>query len=117
MKTYLFIFLLLSPLWVFSSCQDDEDKLPGSKPEILLGKWRAEYEASFMFGQVRHLIETYEFTSGGGSIKTVEYFPDEDCYEDDLTIHFTDWSYRENEIYFLKKKAEIQINGVKPFLN
>jgi hypothetical protein len=51
------------------------------------------------------MYETYEFTSGGGSIKTVEYFPEEDRYEEYFTKHFTDWSYDGKEIYFIYKKG------------
>jgi hypothetical protein len=105
MKTLKFLqIMLLAALCSGSSCQEEE-KLPGTKPEILLGKWRGEYEASFMAAPTRYLIKTYEFTSGGGSIKTVEYFPSEDRYEDYHTHYFTDWSYDGYSLHFIYKKG------------
>jgi hypothetical protein len=103
MKQLLVIFLALSPLLTCSSCQDDEDKLPGTKPEMLLGKWEnLTNEGGFIDNYIH---ETYEFTKTGGSIKQMKYFPDEDRYEDYHTSYFTDWSYDGKEIYFLKKKG------------
>jgi hypothetical protein len=103
MKQTLFIFLMICPLWACSSCQDDEDKLPGSKPEILLGTWENLRDVGFILANYIH--ETYEFTPSGGSIKQMKYFPDEDRYEDYHTSYFTDWSYDGNRIYFIYKKG------------
>jgi hypothetical protein len=105
MKTYLFLFLMISPLWACSSCQDDEDKLPGTKPEILLGKWRGEYVVNSFLVPIRSIIETYEFTSGGGYIKKVNYYHGEDRYEDYHTHYFTDWSYDGHTLHFIYKKG------------
>jgi hypothetical protein len=105
MKTLKLLQIMLLAVLCSSSSCEEEEKLPGTKPEILLGKWRGEYEASFMAAPTRYLIKTYEFTSGGGSIKTVEYFPNEDRYEDDYTLYFTDWSYDGTEIHFLQKRS------------
>jgi hypothetical protein len=105
MKRHLFIFLIVCPLWLYSSCQDDEDKLTGTKPAILLGKWRYEHDSYFFFTPVRHLIETYEFTSRGGTLEVIEYFPEEDKYKDVYTSYYTDWSYDGSEIYFIEKKG------------
>jgi hypothetical protein len=89
---------------VYSSCED-EDKLPGSKPEILLGKWENYRDIGWSYVS-NYIHEIYEFTPKGGSIKQMKYIPEEDCYEDYYSDYFTDWSYSENEktIYFLRKK-------------
>jgi hypothetical protein len=108
MKTYLFIFLLLSPLWVFSSCQDDEDKLPGSKLEILIGKWEnvGNLYADFLgYLKIGKRYTTYEFTNTGGSITQLDYIAEEDRYEEPYIRYFTDWSYEGETIHFLRKKG------------
>ena len=103
MKRFVFIFLLICPLWACTSC-DDEDKLPGSKPEMLLGTWERSYIAGFPL-PLWNMVETYEFTKKGGEIIRLEYFPEEDRYEVDYTRNFTDWSYQGETIYFLRKKG------------
>ncbi|KAA6337081.1 hypothetical protein EZS27_014793 [termite gut metagenome] len=103
MKQLLFIFLALSPLLTCSSCQDDEDKLPGTKPEVLLGKWGNLTNVGAFLDN--YIYETFEFTKTGGSIKQMKYFPEEDRYEDYHASYFTDWSYDGNYIHFLYKKG------------
>jgi hypothetical protein len=104
MKRFVFIFLMLCPLWACSSCQDDEDKLPGTKPEMLIGKWEGLPQISLI--DFRYYFKIYEFTKTGGTIQDMEYFPSKDRREERFAEYFTDWSYDgESTIYFLKKKG------------
>jgi hypothetical protein len=107
MKQLLFIFLMICPLWACSSCQDDEDKLPGAKPDLLIGEWEHNYSINPVFTfETVYYSKIYEFTPTGGKIKEREYFPDEDRYGEPYIIYFTDWSYDGKELYFIEKKGQ-----------
>jgi hypothetical protein len=118
MKQLLFIFLSLSPLWVYSSCED-EDKLPGSKPEILLGKWEnlstisdgIGWFGSFTAGYRK---EIYEFTEKSGSVIQLDSLIEDNKYKEHFIRHFTDWSYDGDEIYFIEKKGKNTNRWSKP---
>ncbi len=105
MKHLLFIFCMLCPLWACSSCDDNEDKLPGTKPEILLGKWEASY-VLYWTATVRNVVETYEFTKSGGiNTKVTTYiYPVDFKPVDTLVSSFNNWSYDGNELHFFYKK-------------
>jgi hypothetical protein len=112
MKRFLFLFLLICPIWGCSSCEDEENRLPGTKPDILLGKWERNYAATPIFTfETIFCSETYEFTLTGGSLKEVRYFPIEDRYEDYPTSYFTDWSYDGKEIYFINERKNGHISN------
>ena len=102
MKRILFIVLLTCPLWACTSCEE-EIKLPGSKPEILLGKWEYAYHSGFPYPG--DYIKTYEFRKKGGLITGLKYVPEEDKYEVYYTINITDWSYEGKTIYFIEKRG------------
>ena len=112
MKRFLFIFLLIAPLLACSSC-DDEDKLPGSKPEILLGKW--ENKDTFTdglcwfgcFGTDGYIWTTYEFRADGLSITERKYYFATDEYKEPIINHIKDWSYSEKEetLYLVNSKG------------
>jgi predicted glycosyl hydrolase (DUF1957 family) len=102
--------MIICPLWLYSSCEEEENKLPGTKPEMLLGKWEKTdtFSEGFssLFGAwviIGHQWITYEFTETGGSMTTLKYYIEEDKYEDPFIIDFTDWSYEGETIYFEKK--------------
>ena len=102
MKRILFIVLLTCPLWAYTSCEE-EIKLPGSKPEILLGTWEGYFHN--IWSHRRHIVETYEFTKTGGCKTQSEYFPEEDRYEVFYTRNIADWSYEGETLYFVEKKG------------
>ena len=109
MKRLLFIFLLICPLWA-GSCED-EDKLPGSKPKILLGKWERSdiyYEPTSWLGislPAGHYRETYEFTPTGASLTKLVYITKDDEYLEPSVITYADCSYDGKDIHFLSKKG------------
>jgi hypothetical protein len=119
MKTYLLIFLMLSPLWACSSCQDDEDKLPGTKPAILLGKWEnlttvqdgIGWFGSFTAGYRK---EIYEFTKKGASLTYLDSLINDDKYRESYVGHFADWSYDGEYIHFLEKRGNYSSRTRKP---
>jgi hypothetical protein len=97
-----------SPLWACSSCQDDDDKLSGTKPEILIGKWEKVgglHADFFGFLTIGKRWTTYEFTKTGGSITQLDYIAEENRYEDPYIRYFTDWSYEGETIHFLREKG------------
>ena len=100
MKRILFIVLLTCPLWACTSCEE-EIKLPGSKPEILLGTW--EYAFHSGFPNQGDYVYTYEFFKKGGLYTESKYFPEEDQYKIYYTRNITDWSYEREMIYFMAK--------------
>ncbi len=105
MKRFLLILCILCPLWACSSCDDNDDKLPGSKPEILLGKWETSYDL-YWTATVRNVVETYEFTKSGGAITQVTTYTYPVDYKpvDTFVIAFSNWSYDKKEIHFFHKK-------------
>ena len=108
MQRFLFIFLLIFPLWVCPSCEEEDGKRPpGTKPEILFGKWQTCQDLySFLVGPKIGLYwKTYEFTSKGGSITTLEYITKEDEYREPSVILFTDWCYDGECIEFLRRES------------
>ncbi len=118
MKHLLFIFCMLCPLWACSSCDDDEDKLPGTKPEILLGKWETSYDL-YWTATVRNVVETYEFTKSGGTntYVTTYTYPVDYKPVDTLVLHFTNWSYDGKDIHFFYKKNSYSESWIKSIPN
>jgi len=112
MKRFLFIFLLIYLLYSCSaSFVDDESKLPpGTKPEMLFGKWQKYGDLySFIAGlspAVGYYLETYEFTPEGGSITTLEYIIEEDKYREPCVTTFSNWCYDGKCVEFLDKKSK-----------
>jgi hypothetical protein len=117
MKQLLFIFLSLSPLWVYSSCED-EDKLPGSKPEILLGKWEnvstvgvgLSWFGSYIYG---HRKTIYEFTENGASVTKLDSLSEDDKYKEAYMAYFINWSYDGENIHFFEKKGHYSNHSYK----
>ena len=109
MKHLLFITLTLC-LFSFSSCGDgwkwfdfgdDEVKLTGTKPEILIGKWECYGTGSFIFTTWKY-YERYEIRKDGGLIVRQSYDEATQTYLDPTTYHFSNWLYSEEKelIYF-----------------
>jgi hypothetical protein len=93
MKSILFIFFIICPLWVCSSCDDDyKYKLSGTKPEIFLGKWEAFIETGFIL-KTRSYRSIYEFTETNGSITEIDYNPITDKYGEPSIRYLKNWSY------------------------
>jgi hypothetical protein len=92
MKSVLFIFFIICPLWVCSSCDDDyKYELSGTKPEIFLGKWEGLEETGFL--EVKYYRSIYEFTKTSASITRMQYNPKEDKYAEPSIRNFKNWSY------------------------
>jgi hypothetical protein len=100
MKTLKFLqILFLFTLCSSSSCEEEkEDKLPGTKPEMLIGKWEG-----LQWGSINMtmwcFMERYEFTETGGFTVKRKYDSKEKIFlEPDTVDYFTDWSYsKDNE--------------------
>ena len=104
MKRFLFIFLLICPLWLCTSCwkDDDEEKITGTQPEILIGKWERYGTGSFFFDSWKY-YERYEIRKDGGLVIWRSYDKATQTYlEPDTTYHFSNWLYSEEKqlIYF-----------------
>jgi hypothetical protein len=107
MKNLKFLqILLLVTLVACTSCED-EDKLPGSKPDMLIGKWECMDTFTSGFGWFGGFTDgyrwtTYEFQINGGSITERLYYIATNEYKEPSTTYFENWSYsEENEtIYF-----------------
>jgi hypothetical protein len=107
MKKLKFLqILLLFFLCSGSSCEEREDKLPGTKPEMLIGKWEG-LQSGGLFFEFHTYLRRYEFTKTGGFVVESYYDPIEKVFlEPDTFNYFANWSYstdKEGEaiIYFL----------------
>jgi hypothetical protein len=98
MKNLKFLqLLLLFALCSGSSCIEEEDKLPGTKPEMLIGKWESLHSGGLFFDSHTYL-ERYEFTETGGMITRQYYNWEEKKFDTPKTLrHFQNWSYSEEE--------------------
>jgi hypothetical protein len=98
MKTLKFLqIMLLTALCSCSSCIEEEDKLPGTKPEMLIGKWEGLHSGGLFFDS-HTWLERYEFTKTGGFMVEQYYDPIEFFFlEPDTSNYFTNWSYSEEE--------------------
>ncbi|MDR2058159.1 MAG: hypothetical protein LBP83_07775 [Dysgonamonadaceae bacterium] len=89
--------MLLAALCSCSSCIEEEEKLPGTKPEMLIGKWERLGSGGLFFDSHTYR-ERYEFTEIGGMITRQYYNFEEKKFESPKTLrHFQDWSYSEEE--------------------
>ena len=120
MKHFLFIFILACPLWACSSCDgwgfgwgDKEEKITGTKPEILLGKWENKDTFSdglCWFGCFHtdgYIWTTYEFRLDGLSIIELKYYFETDEYKGPFIDNIKDWLYSEKEetLYLVNSKG------------
>jgi hypothetical protein len=104
MKTLKFLqILFLFTLCSFSSCEEEKEKLPGTKPEMLIGKWEGLVIGGLFFDSHTYLTR-YEFTETGGFVVEWYYDPAEKVFLDPDTFnYFTNWSYsEENEIIYFE---------------
>jgi hypothetical protein len=112
MKTLKFLqIMLLAALCSGSSCWDEEDdKLPGTKPEILIGKWEGLHRGGLFFDS-HTWLERYEFTENGGFMVEQYYDPVENFFlEPDTFSYFANWSYLKEEG---EKKATIYFENYR----
>ncbi|KAA6337085.1 hypothetical protein EZS27_014797 [termite gut metagenome] len=102
MKNLKFLqIVLVLALCSCGSCED-EDKLPGTKPEMLIGKWESLQNGGLFF-DAHTWLERYEFTETGGFMVKTYYDPIAKVFLDPDTLnYFANWSFSvENEtIYF-----------------
>jgi hypothetical protein len=98
MKTLKFLqVLLLFTLCSSNSCEEEKEKLPGTKPEMLIGKWERLGSGGLFFDSHTYL-ERYEFTETGGVITRQYYDFEEKKFDSPKTLGgFQDWSYSEEE--------------------
>jgi hypothetical protein len=92
------LVLMLCPC---GSCEE-EDKLPGTKPEMLIGKWEGLRSGGLFFDSHTYL-ERYEFTETGGFMVETYYDPVKKVFlEPDTSNYFANWSYSvmDEMIYF-----------------
>jgi hypothetical protein len=106
MKTLKFLqVLLLFTLCSSSSCEEEKEKLPGTKPEMLIGKWEGLRSGGLFFDS-HTWFERYEFTETGGFMVKKYYDSIEKVFlKPDTSHYFANWSYsidKEGEptIYF-----------------
>jgi hypothetical protein len=98
--------MIICSLWLYSSCEEEENKLPGTKPEMLFGKWENVDTLSDglpwfgSLGIAGYRWRTYEFTEKGGSLTQLDYIIEEDRYKEPFIRVFTNWSYNGETIYF-----------------
>jgi hypothetical protein len=90
---------------------EDDDKLPGTKPEMLIGKWEGLRDGGLFFDSHTYLTR-YEITETGGFVVERYYDPVEKVFlEPDTINYFANWSYYINEegqstIYFISYQGK-----------
>lgn len=101
-------FLLFFSLLLFSACEDEFAKLPvGTKPEILIGKWKSEPSASYWHAFTKAVSTTYEFkTNGGYMIEDWFSTYDDSHISCDTVLFFTNWVYDGDAIWLQRKGRE-----------
>ncbi|KAA6337083.1 hypothetical protein EZS27_014795 [termite gut metagenome] len=108
MKNLKFLqIVLLLTLCSCSACEEEDDKLPGTKPEILIGKWERLGSGGLFFDSHTYW-ERYEFTETGGMITRQYYNSEEQKFDIPKALgYFQDWSYSEAEekIHFVNHQG------------
>jgi hypothetical protein len=120
MKQLKFLQIILAlTLCAWTSCEEEE-KLPGTKPDTLIGKWENVdklYEDWPGLLPIGKRWRTYEFTKTGGSITEIDYIEDENRYKEPYIQYFTNCRMMGNIFILHIKKIERQKNGNSLFMN
>jgi len=118
MKRFVYIFLLTCPLWVCTSCwirENDEEKITGTKPEILIGKWELYGSGSFFFDSWK-FYQSFEFKKDGGFFVQRSFdYATQTYSEPDTTYRFSNWLYSEKKgvIYYNINESRTRYDRVQ----